>query len=113
MRRSRISIRPSAVTTTGRSAGRPAGRGSASGPDVAPAVGDAETLAPGEACATVRPMCCGEDEALDLPPAVIEMFARYRRLRNEQGFGWGEDALPDLFRWSRFSLLGPAFDEFA
>src|SRR5215212_1144515 len=29
------------------------------------------------------------------------------------GVRLGEDALPDLFRWSRFSLLGPAFDEFA
>ncbi len=58
-------------------------------------------------------MCCGADEVLDLPPAVIEMLARYRRLRDTQGFGWGEDALPDLFRWARFSLLGPAFDEFA
>jgi hypothetical protein len=58
-------------------------------------------------------VCCGEDEVLNLPAAVIEMLARYRRLRDEQGFGWGEDALPDLFRWSRFSLLGPAFDELA
>jgi hypothetical protein len=58
-------------------------------------------------------MCCGADEVLGLPPAVIEMLARYRRLRDEQGFGWGEEALPDLFRWSRFSVLGPAFDEFA
>src|SRR5688500_17131141 len=58
-------------------------------------------------------MCCGEEEELGLPPAVIEMLARYRRLRDEQGFGWGEDALPDFFRWARFSMLGPAFDEFA
>lgn len=58
-------------------------------------------------------MCCGDDEVLDLPPAVIEMLARYRRMRDDQGFGWGEDALPDFFRWARFSLLGPAFDEFA
>lgn len=58
-------------------------------------------------------MCCGDDGALNLPPAVIEMVARYRRLRDEQGFGWGEEALPDFFRWARFSRLGPAFDEFA
>jgi hypothetical protein len=58
-------------------------------------------------------MCCGDEEELGLPPAVIEMLARYRRLRDEQGFGWGEDTLPDLFRWARFSVLGPAFDEFA
>ncbi|OZM83684.1 hypothetical protein CFP66_04145 [Pseudonocardia sp. MH-G8] len=44
---------------------------------------------------------------------MIEMLARYRRLRDEQGFGWGEDALPDFFRWARFSALGPAFAEFA
>jgi hypothetical protein len=58
-------------------------------------------------------MCCGDEEELGLPPAVIEMLARYRRLRDEQGFGWGEDALPDFFRWARFSMLGPAFHEFA
>src|SRR5919202_1705047 len=58
-------------------------------------------------------MCCGDEEELGLPPAVIEMLARYRRLRDEQGFGWGEAALPDFFRWARFSVLGPAFDEFA
>jgi hypothetical protein len=58
-------------------------------------------------------MCCEDDVALDLPPAVIEMVARYRRMRGEQGFGWGEEALPDFFRWARFSRLGPAFDEFA
>jgi hypothetical protein len=58
-------------------------------------------------------MCCGDEEELGLPPAVIEMLARYRRMCDEQGFGWGEDALPDFFRWSRFSMLGPAFDEFA
>jgi hypothetical protein len=58
-------------------------------------------------------VCCGDDEELGLPAAVIEMVARYRRLRDEQGFGWGEDSIPDFFRWARFSLLGPAFDEFA
>jgi hypothetical protein len=58
-------------------------------------------------------MCCADEERLDLPPAVIEMVARYRALRAEQGFGWGEDALPELFRWARFSRLGPAFAEFA
>ena len=58
-------------------------------------------------------MCCEDDGALYLPPAVIEMLARYRRLRDEQGFGWGEEALPDLLRRARFSRLGPAFDTFA
>ena len=58
-------------------------------------------------------MCCEDDVALDLPPAVIEMVARYRRMRGEQGFGWGEEALPDFFRWARLSRLGPVFDEFA
>lgn len=43
-------------------------------------------------------MCCHDDAALDLPPAVIEMVARYRRLRAEQGVGWGEEAFPDMFR---------------
>ncbi len=58
-------------------------------------------------------MCCHDDAALDLPPAVIEMVARYRRMRAEQGVGWGEAAFPDMFRWARFARLGPAFDEFA
>ena len=58
-------------------------------------------------------MCCADDVALGLPPAVIEMVARYRRMREEQGFGWGEEALPDFFRWARFSRLGPVFDRFA
>lgn len=62
---------------------------------------------------TADTMCCQEDERLDLPPAIIEMIARYRRMRAEQGFGWGEDALPDFFRWARFSRLGPAFDQLA
>ena len=58
-------------------------------------------------------MCCGGDRVLDLPPAVVEMQARYRRLQETQGWGWGEESLPDFFRWARFSLLGPAFDGFA
>src|SRR3954469_6670530 len=41
------------------------------------------------------------------------MVARYRRMRAEQGVGWGEKAFPDMFRWARFSRLGPAFDGFA
>ena len=58
-------------------------------------------------------MCCEEERPLRLPAAVIEMVARYRRLRDEQGIGWGEDELPEFFRWSRFARLGPAFAEFA
>jgi hypothetical protein len=58
-------------------------------------------------------VCCHEDAVLELPPAVVEMLARYRRLRAEQGFGWGEDALPEFFTWARFSRLGAAFAEFA
>ncbi|HWM59117.1 MAG TPA: CehA/McbA family metallohydrolase [Pseudonocardia sp.] len=58
-------------------------------------------------------MCCAEEALLRLPAAVIEMLARYRRLRDEQGIGWGEDELPEFFRWARFSRLGPAFAEFA
>jgi hypothetical protein len=52
-------------------------------------------------------MCCDHGDTLDLPPPVIEMLARYRRLHDRQGFGWGEQALPDMFRWARFSLVGP------
>ncbi|MCO1659534.1 hypothetical protein [Pseudonocardia humida] len=44
---------------------------------------------------------------------ATEMLARYRRLRDEQGFGWGEPAIPDMFGWARFSRLGPVFDEVA
>ena len=55
-------------------------------------------------------MCCESGERLDLPPRVIEMLAHYRRLLADQGWGWGEDALPDVFRWARFSLLGPVFE---
>jgi hypothetical protein len=40
--------------------------------------------------ATLCAVCCDDDTALDLPPAVIEMLARYRRMRAEQGVGWGE-----------------------
>lgn len=58
-------------------------------------------------------MCCSEHAVLNMPPPVIEMLARYRLLQRTQGHGWGEDALPDLFTWARFSLLGGAFDEFA
>jgi hypothetical protein len=58
-------------------------------------------------------VCCEEEALLRLPAAVIEMLARYRRLRDEQGIGWGEDELPEFFRWARFSRLGPAFAEFA
>jgi hypothetical protein len=58
-------------------------------------------------------MCCQDDEVLELPPEVLEMLARYRGMRAEQGFGWGEEALPEFFRWARFSRLGPAFTEFA
>ncbi len=58
-------------------------------------------------------MCCDDGDVLDLPAEVIEMLVRYRRMRDEQGWGWGEQALPDFFRWSRFSRLGTAWDEFA
>ncbi len=58
-------------------------------------------------------MCCEDGGVLDLPPAVIEMLARYRRMCDEQGFGWGEPEIPDMFRWARFARLGPVFAEFA
>src|SRR3712207_5112872 len=58
-------------------------------------------------------MCCSERAVLSAPPRVIEMLARYREMQRTQGHGWGEDAFPDMFTWARFSLLGPAFDEFA
>lgn len=58
-------------------------------------------------------MCCQDEVVLDLPPAVIEMMARYRRMRDEQGFGWGELDIPEMFRWARFARLGPVFAEFS
>ena len=38
----------------------------------------------------------GRRAELGLPPAVIEMLARYRRMRDEQGYGWGEDGAAGL-----------------
>lgn len=50
---------------------------------------------------------------LGLPPEVIEAQARYRRLRDERGWDWGDEQLPDFFRWARFSLLGAVFEAVA
>jgi hypothetical protein len=58
-------------------------------------------------------MCCQETRTLNLPPEVIEALARYRRLLDERGWDWGDEQLPDFFRWARFSLLGPVFDAVA
>lgn len=57
-------------------------------------------------------MCCEGTVRLDLPAEVIEALARYRRLLDERGWDWGDDRI-DLFRWARFSQLGPVMDEFA
>ena len=53
-------------------------------------------------------MCCGDAEVLDLPPAVIEMLARYRGLAAERGWDWGDDRI-EMFRWARFAALGDVF----
>jgi len=53
-------------------------------------------------------MCCGDAELLDLPPAVIEMLARYRGLQSERGWDWGDDRI-EMFRWARFAALGDVF----
>jgi hypothetical protein len=58
-------------------------------------------------------MCCGNTEPLGLPAEVIEALAHYRRLRDERGWDWGDERLPDFFKWARFSLLGPVFEAFA
>ena len=58
-------------------------------------------------------MCCQETKKLDLPAEVIEALARYRRLLGERGWDWGDEQLPDFFRWARFSLLGPVFEAVA
>jgi hypothetical protein len=57
-------------------------------------------------------MCCSETETLDLPAEVIEALAHYRRLLDERGWDWGDEQLPDFFRWARFSRLGPLFEAF-
>jgi hypothetical protein len=53
-------------------------------------------------------MCCGDAEVLDLPPAVIEMLARYRGLQAERAWDWGDDRV-EMFRWARFAALGDVF----
>jgi hypothetical protein len=55
-------------------------------------------------------VCCEGTEVLDLPAEVIEAQARYRRLLDERGWDWGDEQLPDFFRWARFTLLGPVFE---
>ncbi len=57
-------------------------------------------------------MCCGADEELGLPPAVIEMLARYRALRDEHGWDWGGEEI-DMFRWARFGRLGDVYAAYA
>jgi hypothetical protein len=44
---------------------------------------------------------------------VIEAQVRYRRLLDERGWDWGDEQLPDFFRWARFSMLGPVFEAVA
>ena len=58
-------------------------------------------------------MCCQETRMLGLPAEVIEAQAHYRRLLDQRGWDWGDEQLPDFFRWARFSLLGQVFDAFA
>jgi hypothetical protein len=57
-------------------------------------------------------VCCGEGERLDLPPAVVEALAGYRRLLGERGFDWGDDRI-DLFRMARFALLADVYLAYA
>jgi hypothetical protein len=58
-------------------------------------------------------VCCQETRTFDLPPEVIETLACYRRLVGEHGWDWGEEQLPDFFRWARFSMVGPVFEAVA
>ena len=58
-------------------------------------------------------MCFQETKTLGLPAEVIEALAHYRQLLDERGWDWGDEQLPNFFRWARFSLLGPVFEEFA
>ncbi|MDQ3791651.1 MAG: CehA/McbA family metallohydrolase [Actinomycetota bacterium] len=50
---------------------------------------------------------------MGLPAEVIEALAHYRRLLDERGWDWGDEQLPDFFRWARFSMLGPLFEAVA
>ncbi len=43
----------------------------------------------------------------------VEALAHYRRLRDQQGWGWGNDELPEFFRLARFSRLGDLTDALA
>jgi hypothetical protein len=58
-------------------------------------------------------MCCDETGTLELPAEVIEALAHYRRLRERKGWDWGEEDLPDLYRWARSSLFRPLLAAFA
>ena len=58
-------------------------------------------------------MCCDATETLDLPAEVIEALAHYRRLREEHGWDWGDEQLPEFFRAARYHLLWPVLEEFA
>ena len=58
-------------------------------------------------------MCCQETRALNMPAEVIEALAHYRKLVDDRGWNWGDEGLPDFFRWARFSLLGPVFEAVA
>jgi hypothetical protein len=57
-------------------------------------------------------MCCEATGTPGLPVEVVEALARYRRLLDERGWDWGDDRI-ELFRWERFSQLGPVLDELA
>jgi hypothetical protein len=56
-------------------------------------------------------MCCEEPAVLGLPAEVIAALAHYRRLRDERGWDWGDEELPEFFRWARFSLLEQVLEE--
>src|SRR6266540_3529215 len=56
-------------------------------------------------------MCCEATGTLGLPAEVIEALAHYRRLLDERRWDWGDDRI-ELFRWARFSMLGPVLEAF-
>ena len=55
-------------------------------------------------------MCCQSTRTFGLPAEVIEAQAHYERLRQERGWNWFGEDLPDVWRWVRFFVSTPAFE---
>jgi hypothetical protein len=49
-------------------------------------------------------MCCQSTRIFGLPAEVIEAQAHYERLRQEHGYNWFGEYLPEWWRWVRFFM---------